>query len=163
MSNETAWLALITGDVAVAAKAASDDPRQSGWLPNESVARAWMQYVVDTAVTDDTPPPAPTGVQVNDRELTWVVEADLESGLAQVVIERNGREIGRVPDLSKNPFGRPVYQNLQYSDTPVQPLQPNRFTDTLAAPNQRYTYRLWSVNTAGLPSQPVAVQLEAAR
>lgn len=161
MPTDTAWLAPITGAVAVAAKQTTDDPRQLGWLPNESVAKAWMQYVVDTNIPDDTPPPAPTGLQVNGRELTWIVEADLESGLAQVVIERDGREIARVPDVPKNPFGRPLYQNLQYSDTPVQPLQPHRFTDAEAAPNQPHTYRLRSVNTAGLTSSPVEVTVQA--
>jgi len=154
MPRETAWLAETLSEVAMPAPQAKDDPLTLGWLPNESVANAWKQYVVDTKISDTTPPPAPTDVHVNGRELTWSVEADLESGLAQVIIERNGREIGRVPDVPKNPFGRPVYQNLQYSDAPVQPLQANRFIDADAAPNQQYTYRLRAVNTAGLQSDP---------
>jgi pimeloyl-ACP methyl ester carboxylesterase len=163
MSEESAWLAEILNDVIMSAKQSPDNPLSLSWLPNESIAKAWQQYVNDTKIADDTPPPAPTGLQINGRELTWIVEADLESGLMKVVIERDGREIGRVPDVPKNPFGRPLYQNLQYSDTPVQPLQPNRFTDELAVPNQRYTYQVRSVNTAGLMSEPVERTVEAAR
>lgn len=163
MPADSAWLAEILTDVVVSAKASKVDPLSLSWLPNESIAKAWRQYVNDTKIPDDTPPPAPANLRINGRELTWTVEADLESGLMKVVIERDGHEVGRVPDVPKNPFGRPLYQNLQYSDTPVQPLQPNRFTDELAVPNQRYTYRLRSVNTAGLMSAPVELTVEAAR
>ena len=30
------------------------DPLKATWLPSEAVARAWMQYVKDTAVADVT-------------------------------------------------------------------------------------------------------------
>ncbi len=124
---------------------------KSVWLPNESVAKAWAQYVKDTAVADTTPPPAPTNVRVQGGEITWEAEADLESGLAGFIIERDGKVIANLAEQAKNPFGRPIFQNLQYSDTPVQPLAQMRFTDP-AADGKPHDYRVIAVNTAGLKS-----------
>jgi hypothetical protein len=149
-----AWLAEPTGFEAVPAAKFAGDPLKAAWLPNEPIARAWMQYVKDTAVSDSSPPPAPTNVRVSDNELTWEVEADLESGLAGFIIERDGQFLANVPDQGKNPFGRPIFQNLQYSDTPSQPLVPLRFTDTTAKAGAKHTYRVIAVNTVGLQSKP---------
>src|SRR5262249_48641424 len=132
------------------------DPLQAAWLPSEAIARAWMQYVKDTAVTDDTAPPAPTNVRVSGNEISWDAEADLESGLASFIIERDGQFLANLPEQDKNPFGRPIFQNLQYSDTPTQPLVPRRFTDSQAEPGKKHTYRVIAVNTAGLKSQTAA-------
>jgi len=130
------------------------DPLKAAWFPNEAVARRWMQYVKDTAVPDDTPPPAATGLRVTGNELNWEAQADLESGLAHFMIERDGRFLARVPQQSENRFGRPLFQNLQYSDTPTQPLVPLRFIDTQAAPNTTHNYHVFAVNTVGLKSMP---------
>ncbi len=125
---------------------------QSVWLPNETIAKAWTQYVTDTAVSDVTPPSAPTNLRVKGVELTWEAEADLESGLASFIIERDGLFLANVPEQGKNPFGRPVFQNLQYSDTPPQPLVPMRFTDDKAEKGASPQYRVIAVNTVGLKS-----------
>ena len=113
-----------------------------------------MQYVKDTTVTDTTPPPAPTNVRLNGNQLSWEAEADLESGLASFIIERDGQFLANVPEQGKNPFGRPIFQNLQYSDTPTQPLVPMQFTDTKAEPGKKHSYRVFAVNTVGLKSKP---------
>jgi hypothetical protein len=157
MPSGDVYLAEPTGSEAVPAGKFAGEALMAAWLPNESIARAWMQYVKDTAVEDKTPPPAPTNVRVSDNELVWNAEADLESGLASFVIERDGRFLASVPDQGKNPFGRPVFQNLQYSDTPTQPLAPLRFTDSTATPGEKHTYRVFAVNTVGLKSKPSAV------
>ena len=67
----------------------------------------------------------------------WECEADLESGLAGFIIERDGETLANLPEQTQNPFGRPLFQNLQYSDTPTQPLVPMQFTDTTAQPGSR--------------------------
>jgi hypothetical protein len=108
--------------------------------------------VKDSAVSDTTPPPAPTTLRVEGNVLTWSAEADLESGLASFMIERDGRFLASVPDQGKNPFGRPVFQNLSYSDTPTQPLAEMKFTDTTAEAGKTYQYRIIAVNTVGLKS-----------
>ncbi len=126
---------------------------KSVWLPNQAVAQAWLQYVQDTAVRDVTPPPAPTNLRVVGNELSWDAEADVESGLAHFIIERDGTVLATVPEQAKNPFGRPIFQSLQYSDTPPQPLVPMRFTDKTAEAGQRHRYRVRAVNTVGLKSR----------
>ena len=149
-----AWLAAVPGVEAVPAASFAGDPLKAAWLPDETVARAWMQYVKDTAVADVTPPPAPVNVRVAGSTLTWEAEADLESGLARFLIERDGQVVARVPEKDANPFGRPLFQGLQYSDTPVQPLVPMRYADPGPAPGRAHTYRVIAVNTAGLQSAP---------
>ena len=153
MPTDSAWLAPLLGNEAVPAAKFSGEKEKSVWLPSEAIAKSWMQYVKDTAVADTTPPPAPTNVQVKGNDITWSAEADLESGIAHFIIERDGTPIATVPEQGKNPFGRPIFQNLQYSDTPTQPLVAMHFTDTKSAPGETHKYRVIAVNTAGLKSK----------
>ena len=158
MSTSQAWIApLHTGGTNVIAPVPAARftgvKEQSVWLPNAAIAQAWVQYVQDTAVTDVTPPPAPTNLRVQGNELTWEAEADLESGLAHFIIERDGQFLAKLPEQNQNPFGRPIFQNLQYSDTPTQPLVQMRFTDTKAEAGKTHRYRVIAVNTAGLKSK----------
>lgn len=156
MPADAAWLAPLNGTEAVPAGKFKDEPRKAIWLPNEAMAKAWMQYVSDTSVKDVTPPPAPTNVRVKSNVLSWEVEADLESGLAGFIIERDGQFLANLPEKGKNPFGRLLFQNLQYSDTPTQPLVPLSFTDTKAEAGAKHTYRVIAINTVGLKSKPSA-------
>lgn len=154
MPAGAAWLAPVGGTEAVPAASFQGDPLKAVWLPDGAVARLWMQYAKDTAVADTTPPSAPVNVRVTDNVLTWEAEADLESGIARFIIERDGQVLARVPEKDANPFGRPLFQGLQYSDTPVQPLVPMRYAD--AVPGRAHAYRVIAVNTAGLQSAPSA-------
>ena len=73
--------------------------------------------------------------------------------LAGFVIERDGQFLANYPADGKNPFGRVLFQGLQYSDTPLQPLVPLQFTDSTAGPGTQHKYRVIAVNTVGLKSQ----------
>ena len=150
-TNES-WLAPLLGTEATPAATFADDKNKAVWLPNAHIAELWTHYVKDTAIGDTTPPPAPSNVRLNGTELTWQALADLESGLSHFVIERDGEIIGKVPEEQKNPFGRPVFQGLQYSDTPSQPLVRMAFTDTKASTDRKHTYQVIAVNTVGLQS-----------
>lgn len=152
MPQEDAWLAPMPGTEAAAAATFGGDSSKAVWLPNAAVAKAWMHYVKDTAIPDTTPPPAPGNLRVKGPQLSWDAEADLESGIAHFIIERDGKEIATVPEQPKNPFGRPIFQGLQYSDTPANPLVPMSFTDTDAEAGKKHSYRVITVNTAGLRS-----------
>lgn len=154
MPTVSAWLAPPTGSEAVPASKFTGEPLKAAWLPNEGMAMAWMEYIKDTKVSDTTPPPAPTNVRVEGDKVTWEAEADPESGLASFIIERDSQVLASVPETGKNPFGRPIFQNLQYSDTPTQPLVPMQFTDSKADPTRKHTYRVIAVNTVGLKSKP---------
>jgi hypothetical protein len=153
MPAASAWLADPPTKEAVPAASFRGNPEQAIWLPNEAVARAWMSYVRDTEVADKTPPPAPKNLRLKDTVLSWEADADLESGLAGFIIERDGRIVARLPEKPANRFGRPVFQGLQYSDTPVQPLVTMTFTDSTAEPGRRHVYRVIAVNTVGLESE----------
>ncbi len=156
MPTDDIWLASPTGFDATAAAAFDGAPLQSAWLPNAKMAKAWMQYIKDTAVTDTTPPPAPTNLRVTNHQLSWEAEADLESGLAGFIVERDGQFLAEIPEQGKNRFGRPVFQNLQYSDTPTQPLVPLGFVDKDPEPGKKHIYRVIAVNTVGLKSETSA-------
>jgi len=164
MAAEKAWLAPVLGKDATPVGKFTGDPLQALWLPNEAVAKSWMEYVQDTNVSDTTSPPAPTNLKLQGSMLTWLAEADLESGLASFVIERDGEVLANLPEKGKNPFGRPIFQNLQYSDTPTQPLVPMQFTDTKMDATKKHTYRVYSVNTVGLKSKPsIAIESDPSK
>ncbi|KLU03699.1 hypothetical protein RISK_004106 [Rhodopirellula islandica] len=152
MPTNEAWLAPLLETEAFPSAEWKGDPMDAIWLPNEAIAMAWMQYVKDTAIEDTTPPPSPTNLRVADGELSWDAEVDFESGLAHFIIERDGKEIATVPTTARNPFGRALFQGLQYSDTPLQPLAEMRFTDKTARQGENHSYRVIAVNTLGLKS-----------
>ncbi len=154
MPTHKSWLGSIKQGAIVPQEGDTDNPLQMCWLPNKPLALAWKQYVHDTQVKDTTPPPAPTNLRLNNNTLTWDIEADLESGLQGFVIERDGKRFVSLPETPKNRFGRPIFQNLLYSDTPTQPLVPLHYTDTRAEPGTVHTYRVIAVNTVGLESSP---------
>jgi hypothetical protein len=165
MNANQAWLVAHGSDTPV-----SSEPNQASsvtlkwsWLPNQRIAKLWTIYSKDTMLPDDTPPPAPTSARLEGDAITWDCQADLESGLAYFVIEQDGTEIGRVPEKSNNPFGRPVFQGLQYSDTPGQPLAQMRFIYSGSADQKagKSTAGLSvrSVNTVGRSSSKTAVTI----
>ena len=51
-----------------------------------------------------------------------------------------------------NRFGRPLFQGLQYSDTPAVPLVEMTFTDDDDSAAAEAEYRVITVNTVGLRS-----------
>lgn len=158
MPTDSAWLAEPTGTQAILGEKFEGDPLTRSWLPSQRIAQLWMQYVKDTQIEDSTPPPAPTNVRVEGNRIQWDAEADLQSGLAKFVIKRDGQPLATVPEQGKNPYGRPIFQNLQYSDTPTQPLVPMVYEDATATPDQKHTYEVIAVNTVGLESQPTSSQ-----
>ena len=153
MPTGDAWLAPLAGTEAVPAAQFSGEVKAAVWLPDGAIAKAWSHYVRDTAIPDATPPPAPTQLQVTDATLHWTAAADLESGLGHFIIERDGLAIATVPAKPANSFGRPLFQGLQYSDTPALPLVPMSFTDPKPGAGRKHTYRVIAVNTVGLKSE----------
>ena len=160
MSRSDAWLAPRTGTAALAANDFDGDSLKAGWLPNKAVAAKWMEYVKDTKVTDATPPPLPHSVVVQGTKISWKCEADVESGLDHFIIRRDGKFLANVPENGANRFGRPIFQGLQYSDTPLQPLVKMEFTDDTAASGAKHSYQVLAVNTVGLKSAASAAGKE---
>ncbi len=153
MPTEVAWLAPLLGDTATPAAQFAGEAKAAVWLPNQRIAKAWAEYIKDGDVSDTTPPPAPANVRVRvNGEITWEAEADLESGIAAFIIERDGVELARVPAKPTGSIGRQTLQRIGYSDTPTPPLAETRFTDTQASSEHRY--KVLAVNGVGLKSQP---------
>lgn len=85
-------------------------------------------------------------------ELTWTAEADLESGLGGFIIERDGKEIARLPEKPVGKMGAPLFQGLSGGDTPIIAEPPMKFTDTNAKAGEKHEYHVISVNGVGLRS-----------
>ena len=152
------WLAAPLSDTAVSAAKYDGKPEQAMWLPNEATAKAWMEYVKTGATSDTTPPATPTGVKATAKpdgtvELTWNAVADFESGLQGFVIQRDGKDAGKLPEKPVGPFGRPLFQAMSYHDTPSKPVPEMRFVDKTAN-GEKHEYRVIAVNSVGLKSEP---------
>jgi hypothetical protein len=182
MPTEGAYLAPLLGDAAQPAAEFSGDVKASVWLPNDRVAKAWAEYVKDGNVPDTTPPPAPIKVQRANNTLTWQAEADFESGIAGFIIERDGKELARVPEKPTDPngnpifqkngywvvsaapspgvhsIGRPIFQKNGYSDSPSPPLAEMKYVDETAKPGESHKYSVSTVNSVGLKSEATPAQ-----
>src|SRR6266567_880342 len=159
MDTSKAWLASFLGDEAKPAAEFKGNPAEAVWLPNEAVAKAWMEYVKTGATSDTTPPPAPFNVRVSPRgdqgkEISWSAEADFESGIGGFIIMRDGQELAKVPEKPVGKFGRPLFQSMTYHDTPSQPMPQMRYLDTTSKSSEKHTYSIITVNSVGLQSAP---------
>jgi hypothetical protein len=161
VDRSTEWLAALMSADARPAAEFKGHPNAAVWLPNATVARAWMEYVKTGAVGDTTPPPAPFHVQASFKEevgteITWSAAADFESGIRGFVVLRDGRELATVPGTPVGKFGRPLFQSMTYHDTPSQPMPEMRHLDTSARPSAQHTYAVIAVNSVGLKSEPTS-------
>ncbi|WP_245958185.1 hypothetical protein [Roseimicrobium gellanilyticum] len=155
MKQEDAHLTAVLGDAALPAAQYKGDAKTASWLPDARVAKAWTEYTKDGNVSDATPPPAPAKVQVSaDGVITWDAEADFESGIAAFIIERDGKEIGRVPEKPSGSIGRPIFQKNGYSDSPSPPLAEMRYKDIGAEAGKKHSYTVRTVNSTGVSSSP---------
>jgi len=154
-----AWLAKLDSTIAVPAGSYQANPNEAIWLPNKTVAKAWMEYVKTGSTSDTTPPPAPFYIKVSDkgvqgREIVWNAEADFESGIRNFIIMRDGKELANVPENPIGKYGRPLFQSMTYHDTPVKPLAEMRYLDASAKVGEKHSYSVVTVNSVGLLSNP---------
>jgi len=159
MGTSKAWLAPLLSDEASPAAQFKGNADEAVWLPNESVAKAWMEYVKTGATSDITAPLAPFNVRtLSDEsgtiEIVWEAEADFESGIGGFVVMRDGQELVKIPEKPVGKFGRPLFQSMTYHDTPSQPMPQMRYVDDSARPGQKHSYSIITVNSVGLRSEP---------
>jgi hypothetical protein len=163
----SAWLATPFGDTAMPAAEFKGDPNKAAWLPNEAIAKIWMEYVRNGTVTDAHAPTAPVNVRVNadanhGNEITWEAEADIVGGLGGFIVLRDGRGIAKLPmQPPEAVYGRPLFQGLSYHDTPFAPLPQMRHVDTSAQLGAKHAYSVIALSSAGVPSMsslPAAVE-----
>jgi pimeloyl-ACP methyl ester carboxylesterase len=154
------WLAPFLGQAAVPASNYKGNPLEAAWLPGESVARIWMEYVKNGTVADATPPLPPFNVRVTSRgnggnEITWDAEVDFESGLGGFFVMRDDQALARLPaTIPLGVYGRPLLQGLSYHDTPEGPPGPPemRYLDVSAKPGEKHSYGVLAINSAGVTS-----------
>jgi len=135
-----------------------DDAARAAW--DKTMAPKLAEFIKTGAVSDTTPPPAPTNVKVRVESgnvvVTWDAEADFESGIRAFVIERDGKKIAQVPEKPVGKFGRPLFQKMSYHDTPEAPLPEMKYVDTTAPSGKASKYTVRTINSAGLRSEPRA-------
>jgi len=154
----SAWLATPFGDTAMPVAEFKPDPNKAAWLPNEGIAKIWMEYVRTGTVSDTGAPPAPVNVRAkanasHSNEITWEAEADIVSGLGGFIVLRDGRGIAKLPIQSPEAvYGRPLFQGLSYHDTPFAPLPQMRHVDTSAQLGAKHAYTVVALSSAGVPS-----------
>lgn len=158
VDQKSGWLAAPLGDSATAWSEYKGEKAEAAWLPDEKVAKAWIEYVKTGAVPDNTPPPAAINLKLTQNEdgtatITWDAEADFESGTRAFIIQRDGREIAQVPEKPVGKFGRALFQSMSYHDTPEKPLPEMRFTDKSVKPGERPVYQVIPVNSVGLKAE----------
>ena len=157
-----AWLATFFSQTAVPASSYQGNPLEAVWLPDEQVAKIWIEYVKNGTVADGTPPLPPFNVRVTSRgnggnEITWDAEVDFESGLGGFFVMRDDQALARLPAMTPlGVYGRPLFQGLSYHDTPEGAPAPAemRYLDVSAKPGEKHTYSILAVNSAGVTSQP---------
>ncbi len=161
VDHSQAWLGSWEDQVAMPAASYQGDPKKAVWLPNEAVAKAWVEYVKTGVVSDTTPPPAPHHVKVTAEgdqgvAIEWSADADFESGIRCFLVLRDGQQLAQVPRRPVGRFGRPLFQSMTYHDTPSQPLPRMRYVDTSAQAGAQHTYTVITVNSVELKSEPSA-------
>jgi pimeloyl-ACP methyl ester carboxylesterase len=156
------WLAPFLGQTALPASSYKGNAGEAAWLPNEQVARVWMEYVNNGTVSDVTPPLPAFNIRVTSRgsggnEITWDAEADFESGIGAFVVIRDNRALARLPVMTPSAvYGRPLFQGLSYHDTPEGPVPEMRYLDVSAKPGEKHIYSVLTLNSAGVPSEASA-------
>jgi hypothetical protein len=80
------------------------------------------------------------------------INADFESGILAFIIQRDGKDLARIPEKPVGKFGRPLFQSMSYHDTPERPLPEMRMVDRTPTAGVKHEYRVIVVNGVGLRS-----------
>jgi hypothetical protein len=155
VDQSSSYLADALSSEIKAAKEYKGKVNEAVWLPDEATAKAWAEYVQKGSTSDTTPPAKPFSIKNVDLQLSWDAEADFESGLSGFIIEKDGKEVGKVPAKPAGPFGRPLFQKMSYHDTPEKPLAEMKFK--INGPGK---YSIRSVNSVGLTSEPEVIEVK---
>ena len=162
MGPKQVWLAELNGDKADPAMSYPGKRDEAVWLPNEAVAKAWVEYVKTGAVSDTTPPPAPYNVKASGKagavEITWDADADFESGLRGFILLRDGKPLAELLPKPGKRAVRPLFQPLSYHDTPQKPLSEMRYVDKEPKPGGKAVYAVVAVNGVELKSEPATAK-----
>ena len=142
------------------------DPLAKVWLPDGNFALKWQEYVKTGWVTDTTRPEAPYNLSYEflgkrTVSIMWEAEADLESGIKQFYLYRNGKQVKKFVGINDD-YVKKNFQYGNYGDEPgpealyenVDKWIPTKmeFVDYRLHPDSIYTYRIRMENWSGLQS-----------
>lgn len=142
------------------------DPLAKVWLPDGNFALKWKEYVKTGWVTDTTRPEAPYNLSYEflgkrTVSIIWEAEADLESGIKQFYLYRNGKQSKKFVGINDD-YVKKNFQYGNYGDEPgpealyenVDKWIPTKmeFVDYRLHPDSIYTYRIRMANWSGLES-----------
>jgi pimeloyl-ACP methyl ester carboxylesterase len=153
----TGWLAELLSPKVFSVGDYAGDVKSASWLPSKTVAHAYSQYVTDANVSDETPPPAPTGLKLDGNVLTWNADADFESGIQGFNLLRGGKIIAKIPTEAKRGLGRSIFQINSYHDTPSQPLIQMRYEIPKSELNTASSISVQTINSVDLVSEPASL------
>lgn len=171
MNADRAWLGNPeNGDL----RSLSNPPQDASawaWLPDDSVARVWKEFVTTGVVTDTTPPTkAPTHLKAvataEGVKLTWNAEPDFESGVKAFAIVRDGQVISTFAPQPKPRFAIAQFQQISYHDTPEAPSATMSYLDATAAAGKTVRFEIATINGFDLESprsQAVEIQTDPAK
>ena len=143
------------------------NPLSRVWLPNGNFAKYWQEYVKTGWVTDTSPPEAPYNLAyeiIGKRtvRISWEAKADLESGIKQFYLYRNGQMVKKYTGVNDD-YVRKNFQYGNYGDEPgpealyenVDKWIPTKmeFMDYRLHPDSTYTYRMKMINWSDLESE----------
>jgi len=147
-------------------EASQGDPLTMVWLPDEAFAVNWQEYVRTGWVTDTTPPTAPYNLRYEflgkrSVSIMWEAEADLESGIKQFYLFRNGKQVKKFIGINDD-YVKKNFQYGNYGDEPgpealyenVDEWIPTKmeFKDYRLHPDSTYTYQVKMKNWSDLES-----------
>jgi lysophospholipase L1-like esterase/pimeloyl-ACP methyl ester carboxylesterase len=106
LERKNGWLGDINTFEIAPYQSFSGDKANAYWMVNENFAHKWKSFVTTGKVLDKTPPTPPFDVTIERKGdttlLKWKAAADVETGLKQFNIYRNGKIIGIVPGQKWN-------------------------------------------------------------
>ncbi|MDB6033021.1 MAG: hypothetical protein JWM16_3359 [Verrucomicrobiales bacterium] len=150
-------------------RSALGSKNELSWLPDGVTARAYSEYVKYGVTTDRTPPrKAPVlssaliDSDLRQAMVRWTAEADLESGIRQFVVYRDGRAIAKVPEKMDDKTGFPQFQSITFHDTPPKDALEMFYVDKNVSEGENPSYAVRMINGVGLES-PKSAAVKAIR
>jgi hypothetical protein len=157
INENTGWLADTSTRVIAAFNNFAGDKTKASWLINETEATSWKEFEGAALVTDLSKPSTPfdiTGtVTGNTVTLNWKAEADLQSGMQQFNIYKNGIKIKEVGGQ----FNRFQWGDFGDEPNPENPAMTTELTNETTCG----LYTVSQVNTSQLESDISAVNFNS--
>lgn len=128
------------------------------WLPDETFARAWQEFGRTGEIRDTTPPEPPTEVNArriaNGTVITWIANADIESGIKEFRVYGDGELLGRVASVHGE-YVKEDFHDWNYTDRPA-PEQEDNVMRLAWRGTPHNVYTVTTINHWGLESSPSA-------